>query len=41
MAYFDGKKIPTKKVGRIDTVGGDNTEMIDKVIPKSIYNTTS
>lgn len=40
MTYFDREKRLINKVGRIDTFGGDNTKMADKVIYESVHHIT-
>lgn len=41
MTYFDRKKRPINKFGKMDIVDDNNTEITSKVIDKNIYNTTS
>ncbi len=41
MTYFNKKEKLANKVGRIDVVGDDDTEMADKVVYKNIHSTIS
>lgn len=41
VTYFNGEERPKNKVGKIDVIGGDVAEMVDKIIYESICNITS
>ncbi len=41
MTYSNKKEGPANKFGKINAVGGDDTEMADKVVNKSVHSTTS
>ena len=41
MTYSDREKRSTNKVGKMDMVGDDNAKIANKVIYKSVCNTTS
>ncbi len=41
MTYSNRKEEPTNKVGRMDVFGGDDAEMADELVHKSVHSTTS